>query len=532
MRSKFSLKNFLSDNLNSHKDILFIIFLYCLSYFPILFFTNAIFWDDWVLISADTKTIIAWFQLSGNPWVGYFHQILLNIGPEIYRLITFFSYLFSGLILRLILKKQPIINKEQINIIVILFLLLPLNIARVALISIPYSLCYLAFFLGWYLIEKNKIIASLFFIFSFSINSFLVFILIPFLAITFKESKYKLNKNSFYRTVVNNIYLLFLPVVFWTLKFIFFKPYGMYENYNNNIKLINILPAIFKQLFDVLRFFINLPLEFLFLTFLLGIIIWPLIISIFPNKVKVLKQNNNKLIYFSIISIFSAGFPYWILGYVPTIFYWSSRHQLLFPFGISLLLSIILTNLKLNYRHLVFSLIISFSLALNIFNLFEFTSDWEKQKSLISEFKNYEEIRNADLVYFRDFTKKNNAINREYRDYEWMGIMIAAYGNSSRIGVSFGEKDNKIYYYQNSIKSGCSDFDNLKDAKLSNNLKSIIVEIRENKNNQSFLNKLLIKLSIKPITYNLEIKEQPDFKISKEKLSKLAPLECIVKKVS
>ena len=27
------------------------------------------------------------------------------------------------------------------------------------------------------------------------------------------------------------------------------------------------------------------------------------------------------------------------------------------------------------------------------------------------------------LIYFRDITKGNNAINREYRDYEWMGIM-------------------------------------------------------------------------------------------------------------
>ncbi len=78
--------------------------------------------------------------------IGYMHIAMLEIGPSIYKVLTFALMFGSGLLLNLILKRHANITKEARFFIVLLFLLLPFNAARVALVVFNYTLCYFLFF--------------------------------------------------------------------------------------------------------------------------------------------------------------------------------------------------------------------------------------------------------------------------------------------------------------------------------------------------------------------------------------------------
>jgi len=77
---------------------------------------------------------------------GYLHVAMLEVGPWIYKVLTFVLMFASGLLLNLILKRHANIATETRFYIILLFLVLPFNIARVALIDFPYTLCYFLFF--------------------------------------------------------------------------------------------------------------------------------------------------------------------------------------------------------------------------------------------------------------------------------------------------------------------------------------------------------------------------------------------------
>jgi hypothetical protein len=64
-------------------------------------------------------------------------------------------------------------------------------------------------------------------------------------------------------------------------------------------------------------------------------------------------------IIFSLIALFLSVFPYWILGLTPTFFEWSSRHQLLMPFPIALLIVFFISKLNINSRYFFFSILVS-----------------------------------------------------------------------------------------------------------------------------------------------------------------------------
>src|SRR3546814_13538982 len=79
----------------------------------------------------------------------------------------------------LIVKRTNLVGPFlRINI-VLLYLVLPLNFARVAQIDFPYALCYLLFFGAWWLIESKKWVSLLLFFLSFNTNSLLVFYALP-----------------------------------------------------------------------------------------------------------------------------------------------------------------------------------------------------------------------------------------------------------------------------------------------------------------------------------------------------------------
>jgi len=408
--------------------------LYLLAHGLILIIPNAIFWDDWVLFNQNSKTITEYFKQTGSFFnlVGYLHNILLYFGPWLYRLLTLVLTFISGLLLYKILIKHPWFNRENSFMVSLFFLVNPFFIARVALIDFPYTFSVFLFFLAWSLIPRVRILSILFFFLSFITQSLLVFFAIPIL-MNYYSCFTKINYLNIRKYILKNIDLILLPFIWFAVKISFFTPYGTYENYNNQYRLVNLLKVPLFMIIDFLSIDVNV----------LMVVILMIIASLLFRHLKLpSKLSSNMFLFLGAFAIVCALFPYMILGHRPTFMTFDSRHQLLLPFPVALILVWLLGWVKTHSRKVIIYTFLAVSISFNIQSYTDFYLDWEKQKEIISFFRRNPSLTNSGLIIFDDQTQ--NAVNRNYKPYEWNGIMKYALGNEQNFGINLKQLPNYL----------------------------------------------------------------------------------------
>lgn len=468
----------MNNEINKRKDYILIFILYSFS-FGIILLNQGIFWDDWTLYNQNPNDILNSFKEAGAflYWPGYLYNFLLSLSSGIFliRLLIFVTYLFSAFFLNYVLSKIMIIDPLSRLFIVLIFALFNINSARIAIIDSPYAICNFLFFFGFYLIVKfffrkkflYRILSLFCFFISFSTNSFLVFYIIPFVYIFYiKREQLILNKISFknFLFLLKKAYryldFILLPFIFFIIKICFFKPYGLYEGYNNislkNLNPINFIRAFngsFFQIFkaDYIRL-ISHPFLFIIISVIIFIIIKKLYRTDIINFNKKNINHNLFLAGFGLFAFFVGVFPYIAVGIIPNLLDWDSRHQLLIPLGTSFILYYVLKilfyelNIKANLKIFFYTFLIALFLCSNIFIYLDYQKDWFKQLSLIENFKENSIFKNSNTFLFTDNTEYLNTLERSYRFYEWTGIMKEAFKDESRFGVDVNQKDNINFF--------------------------------------------------------------------------------------
>jgi len=428
----------------SEKKFISILFLYYLiAHGGILFILNAIYWDDWVLYNVNQNIIFDKFNQAGKMFniSGYMHNYFLLAGPWIYKVITFLLMFFAGILLNYILKRHQDLSTEARFLVVLFFLVLPFYHARVALIDIGYTISYFLFFLAWFMMSKNRILSLILFFISFNTNSLLVFFLLPFLDSYWHDthSKNRFNYLLFVNFCIKKIDFVALPFLYFIIKVYYYSPFGLYENYNEQYSIANLIKAPIIMIIEWSRLEIAIIPVFL----LLFIIVYlNRRVSSFDNLFTKIKTS--KLLIAAIIAFVSGVFPYWILGHIPTFAEWSSRHQLLLPLSFSLIFVFLIKFISFDLRRYYIATIISVSLVANLSVYISFYIDWKKQTDLIVLMSSNNILKQADLVVFDDLTQNLNAIDRKYRPYEWNGLMAEAFAEESRFGIDSRDKQNFI----------------------------------------------------------------------------------------
>ena len=165
--------------------------LYAISQGGIFLILNALYWDDWTIYPSTPGELISYIAMLGPVFnlIGRMHNLMLPFGLWLYRVLTFILMFGSGLFLWHILARNKWIQSETKTIIIVLFLTLPFNWARVALIDFPYTLCYFMFFSAWYLMDRFRPLALSLFLFSFTTNSLLVFYLLPVADLYYRQNE-------------------------------------------------------------------------------------------------------------------------------------------------------------------------------------------------------------------------------------------------------------------------------------------------------------------------------------------------------
>lgn len=415
-------------------DILVLFIFYFIAHGGILLLGNAVFWDDWVLVGASYKDLSTLFSEAGSLLniAAYMFLPLDLLGSFSYKILTFILIFFTGVLFYKLLIRDVKLKQNQAFFVGMLYLISPLFIARVALIDFGYVLCVFLFFAGWWYFFEKRIISLLLFFISFNTQSLLVFYCIP---IFFTMSILK-NYNSYFNAIKNRIDFLLLPFIWFYIKLNFYKPYGNYAGYNEQYNIENLINSPQTQWLDFKSYISSnqVTAKVFFIVFSISICILIL------GKFKMIMRDSKsmKLIFYGILAFLLGVFPYWILGHVPSFWEWTSRHQLLMSFGLSILIVGILGSLRFYFQRIALSSIMSICLIINWANYHDFYNDSEKQKELVSFLKKSKEVQNSNLIIFDD--KSANAIFRSYRFYEWNGLLHTAYPEDfSKFGINLIE---------------------------------------------------------------------------------------------
>ncbi len=430
---------------------LFAVF-YLVAHVGLLLIPNAIYWDDWVLYRAKPGVIVERFtEQAGTLFYleGYIHLILLKAGPWIYKVLTFFSFLFAAFGLNLVLKRISEVDRDSRFVIVLLFLVLPFNTARVALVDLRYTICYAMFFLAWSLMFRYPRLALLLFFSSFNTNSLLVFYALPMVDL-FRQSGALSCWRSFSRGLLRYYGFILLPFLYFGLKLVYFSPTGAYAGYNEGFGFRSLLYLPFFQIYDLISANVSLGLALFFsmVSFLL------LRYRASETLSESVVAPPGPLLVAGSLVLLAGAIPYWIVGLLPTFLEWSSRHQLLLPLGGSLLIAGCLRFSGKSAEKLSLSIILGLSLASTVVNYLDYFRDWQKQRQIVAFFAGNEKLAGSGLILIDDRSEGLNAIKRTYRFYEWNGLLELAYGNERHFAIRPSElKDYRQGNYDRYISA-------------------------------------------------------------------------------
>ena len=396
-----------------------ILVLYCVSHGFLVASWNALYWDDWVVYATGSEGVKSFFaectscQLPGRATV---EATLIAPGPWLMRVLTFLYFPLIALLLAAFLQRTCWLRIRETSYITLVVLFIPAYGARISHIDYQYSFSLLLFTLGaWMTLSPRVLIrvcALLPIFWSMFAASLQVFVAVIIVVLGVKLVRREHQKSADRLVIVGA--LCVFPFVHRYLLPVLFPSIAVTSSYNT-IQVAYLLRAV------VFTSLLLIPLM------ILGL------------KLQREKPVSREFVLISIgLAVLGAGtFPYlavghfanlsdWILPFLPDESDWTSRHQLLQPFGIAL---IVLTAAKLlgkRKRAFLFA-IISVSVALNIITYSGYYLDWMKQREFITEMsKSRELVLETKSMVLVDEALRFNARGRGIRPYEWTAMVHRA----------------------------------------------------------------------------------------------------------
>ena len=390
--------------------------LYTISWGWLFIVRDSLWSDDWFLyVSFD-------FSNQGfAPWIDIQIKMMRSLGLSVFRSITFISFFMAAVFLFGITRHISFLSLSQRRLVVLLFLLLPFNTARVALMVYWYTIGYLVFFLAWYLAVSFKsrriqfLSVGLFFI-SFQLHSLLSFYLLPVLHLLLLSDIRDLRNLILWLRM--NLFF-FLPPTYWIFRSLFWPERVLYHDVSVS-RAASAFPFVAVALICF------------------GILM------VLKTKVQIKNKNKVKISLSGFVAVFAGILAYVVLGffksnwslfhsYFVTLFGrsdWYSRHQILQPLGVALLIVGAIALLPKQTKKLSLQVQISVLTLCVVFNVafgFEYVVDYVKQREVVTQLKESGESESISGFTFIDQTALLNARGRGYRYRDWQGLISLAY---------------------------------------------------------------------------------------------------------
>jgi hypothetical protein len=441
------------------RDRLVIGLAYALSW-GALVVNRGFYWDDWTLVGLSPTALVHGFWELGLPWIGYFYAALFSMPLPglIGHVVVFWAYLLSTLALHAVLCRLPGLSRMDALVAALTFALLPVNYARIALIDLTYGLSLLAFLAAtWLLIRyledgglRHRLAALGLYLCSFTTASLLVLYVVPMVVAALIIGKS--GRQPIQTAVLRHADFLCLPVAYWVLRSTFLAPSGVYEGYNA------LTP---RGLAQVPGSMLSVPTQVLFeplyravmVAGLLGVAagvvaaIWLLRRSRVVEVGSFVSAPTLALIGAVVLGL--GVLAYLAVGLVPTIWDWSSRHQLLVPLGAGLLAAAAARGVKGAARAgraiglVIVGMLLGISAVADARTLKAYQADWFKQAALIESARALPAMRAARHIRVIDSATAFNTLSRTYRFYEYNALFSEAMGDTRRLASLGGREPTR-----------------------------------------------------------------------------------------
>jgi len=220
--------------------------IYILAHWFILVSTGR-WWDDWVYADHDAGYLMDVMKQSSVPLAGVVNIVIWYIP---YKLCTFLMFYADGIFLYKILNGMDLFSEDAAFWVSTLFLIIPVNDARITYICFNYTLGLFCYLLSFYLITRwirqegktriiTRILSLLILIPAFNAESVMLMVVLMLLYLYYEELKtgwewkeIRLNIKKLFFAVVHYIDYLLLPIVNYFGTKILFPGYGFYGGHS------------------------------------------------------------------------------------------------------------------------------------------------------------------------------------------------------------------------------------------------------------------------------------------------------------
>jgi len=385
------------------------------------FFLNAKFWDDWMLYvqMEPSETHKYWKSMVAMFPTNRFIEIsILHRNPIMIHLLIFVLNFVNGWLIFKILRQFRFMANSTKTAIALMFLVLPINSARVAMINFRYTYSLTLFLLGWYLLVQRKykllrLLSVLILVSSFIVQSLLAFFVLPCIHLFLNNHLDKgLSKAKSF--VYSSAVFLIAPCYFLLVRLLDPPIASRTEYYTPSVR------GTFKGLFLVV---------------ISGI--W--MIDTLRKSPKLTYVSRKQLISIGTFLVSVGSFAYitagnlsdvseWMLNFVPRASDWDSRHQLLMGLGLAFVVVGLVGDVKARSKKQVFLLTVAACVGLNFIFMKSYYVDWRKSEGFITAMSEYRESPDLDRVMIIDTPSATrfNARGRVVRSYEWEAMLSLA----------------------------------------------------------------------------------------------------------
>lgn len=429
---------------------LFIALIYSLAH-GISLLNRGLFWDDWVFWQQDRHVVAAAAKAMGSTWPASINDLFYYSlgGITANRLVTFLTLLYSALVLYAILRHIPWLTAGQSMWIATVFGIVPAYESRIALVMVGYPLSLALFMSGLWLLVRFaprvpvlvRLLCAFLFFASFRTGSLLVFFAVVPVVLLLVHPPERFDLRSTVRTLAGYADQLVLPVAYWVITRIWFAPSGLYAGYNTpDGGGVRFVPAFLKGMaISLVGPWGDAATALLFKAPLIVALLAAATAAVVAWRWPAREKGASWLLLLSGFAlVVLAVAPYAAVGKVPSYQGWETRHQLLIPFGIAVIVVAAATLVSRVVRLRgaaagLLVLVVLGSVAAHVNSYIRYERDWLKQAALIEGFKASPEVKDAHFVLLEDETTDLDRADRLF--YEYTGMLTEAFGDQSRFAV-------------------------------------------------------------------------------------------------
>ena len=419
-------------------------------------------WDGWILYhrlqDGDWSGLFAWGRELGIPPFAYLAYLLGHLPHFVFwfKFTTFVSLLTATLVTYHLLGDFSVFGRADRLLLCMLIATFPANLVNVELIMTPYAVWYACFFVAAAVYRRSirshgqarlltRLAALGLFYLSFMMQSLLVFYsaFLLYALLTWPES-FERPRTRLWLFAQRHGDFIALPLLFWGLRTVWFRPFGHYEGYNAfHLDVPTLIGGWVPALYGALLVPLARSAHAIGQLPVVGLVMLAVLLLLRPMWASTQQWAPGALVGVGCGLVCIGLLPYLVVGKYPTLqdpSIWSSRFDYLVPIGAGFLvyggLRWYLSFLSAS-RHLTMaaaSVVIAGFAVANISNYLTFGIDALKQDAMVLRFRNQNEIAAAATVLVEDSATSLSA-DRGFTFYEYNGMLKQAFGDERRLGI-------------------------------------------------------------------------------------------------